>query len=329
MVEYSKQENFFGLGWCPGMLRCFSPFGNVLAGLLALGMLSQTHAAVAQVRRFADQPSSGISGRATDTAPDHDPGEGWDDFKPGLSQDFQGLANVDGTQGQWQLVEMGMGNSSWAQINNSEESPQEEGILLNDLDLDPDIIQDSPVLQDWLQDIPDIADEIRNQPSFRTRLRVGYAQFPSSDQATGVYVGVEDVFLISGTGLTAAGSFSRSWNDERESFGAEVRYYLLPLGSYVNIAPTLGYRSLETPDYTTNGVDVGFRLMMIPSRGGGADIALGQHWVSPGSRDEVGMTSISVGYAVTPRLRLGTDLEFQYSRLGPESRVGLLLEWLM
>ena len=42
-----KQENFFGLGWCPGMLRCFSPFGNVLAGLLALGMLSQTHAAVA------------------------------------------------------------------------------------------------------------------------------------------------------------------------------------------------------------------------------------------------------------------------------------------
>ena len=78
---------------------------------------------------------------------------------------FQGLANVDGTQGQWQLVSRwGWGILPWAQINNSEESPQEEGILLNDLDLDSDIIQDSPVLQDWLQDIPDIADEI-SQPA--------------------------------------------------------------------------------------------------------------------------------------------------------------------
>jgi hypothetical protein len=311
------------------MLRCFGQFGNVLAGFLVLGILSQTNVAVAQVRRFEDQPSSSISRRAAVTAPDRYPGAGWDDYKPGLSKDYQWIADGDGPQGHWQLFDMEMGHSLWAQNNNPEVSPQEAGIPLDDLDLDPDVIQASPVLQDWLQDIPDIADEIRNQPSFRTRLRVGYAQFPSSNQAAGIYLGVEDVFLISGTGLTAAGSFSRSWNDERESFGAEVRYYLLPLGSYVNIAPTLGYRSLETPDYTTNGVDVGFRLMMIPSRGGGADIALGQHWVSPGSSDEVGMTTISVGYAVTPRLRLGTDLEFEYSRSGQESRVGLLLEWLM
>jgi hypothetical protein len=165
---------------------------------------------------------------------------------------------------------------------------QREENPLGDLDLDPDVIQNSPVLQDWLRELPDIADEIRNQPSFRTRFRVGYAQFPSNSQATGLYLGVEDVFVIAGSGLTAAASFSRSWNDQRESFGAEVRYYLLPLGSYVNIAPTLGYRSLETPNYTTNGVDVGFRLMIIPSRGGGADIAVGQRWVAPGNSDGSG-----------------------------------------
>jgi hypothetical protein len=197
------------------------------------------------------------------------------------------------------------------------------------LDLDPTIIQESPILQDWLQEVPDIADAIRNQPSFRTRLRVGYAQFPSSRQVSGIHVSVEDVFLIAGTGLTASGSFNRSWNDERESFGAEARYYLLPLGGYVNLAPTVGYRSLETPGYTTNGLDVGFRVLFIPSRGGGADVALSQHWVAPGSAEEVGMTSISVGYAVTPRLRLGADVEFQNSSSGQESRLGLMLEWML
>jgi hypothetical protein len=58
-------------------------------------------------------------------------------------------------------------------------------------------------------------------------------------------------------------------------------------------------------------------------------MALSQHWVAPGSPEEVAMTSISVGYAVTSRLRLGTDVEFQNSRSGQESRLGLVLEWLM
>ncbi len=210
-----------------------------------------------------------------------------------------------------------------------EEVPGDSVAQIEHLHLDAEVIENSPVLQEWLREIPDISDEIRNDPSFRTRLRVGYAQFPSSNQASGIHLGVEDVFLMAGTGLTASGSFNRSWNDSRESFGAEVRYYLLPLGSYVNLTPTLGYRSLETPDYITNGLDVGFRFMIIPSRGGGADITFSQHWVAPGRDDEVSMTTISVGYAVTSRLRLGTDLEFQTSRAGQESRLGVLLEWLM
>lgn len=44
--------------------------------------------------------------------------------------------------------------------------------------------------------------------------------------------------------------------------------------------------------------------MLVPSRGGAADLALSQHWVAPGSDQEVGITSLNLGYAVTRRLRL-------------------------
>ncbi len=197
------------------------------------------------------------------------------------------------------------------------------------LDLDPAIIDGSPTLQRWLEDIPDVADEIRHRPSFRTRLRAGYAQFPSSGQIGGFGAAVEDVFVVPGTGLTASADYSRSWNGDRESYGGEARYYLLPLGGYVNIAPTVGYRSLSTPAYQTDGLDVGLRLMLVPSRGGGADLALSQRWVAPGSEGEVGITSLAIGYAVTPQLRLGTDFQLQNSRFGQDSRFGLLLELLL
>jgi len=197
------------------------------------------------------------------------------------------------------------------------------------LELDPAVIEQSPVLQRWLEQTPDIASEIRNQPSFRTRLRVGYANFPSAGGTSGIQVGVEDVFLIPGTGLAASGDYSRSSNGQRESYGGEARYYLFPLGGYVNLAPTIGYRSLSTPDYSTDGLNLGLRLMVITSRGGGADFAISQQWVSPGGADEVGLTSLTLGYAVTRQLRLGTDLQFQNSRFGQDSRWGLSLEWLL
>lgn len=196
------------------------------------------------------------------------------------------------------------------------------------LDLDPAVIEGSPTLQRWLEDVPDVANEIRHQPSFRTRLRVGYAQFPSTGQVGGFGVAVEDVF-VPGTGLAASVDYSRSWNGQRESYGGEARYYLLPLGSYFNIAPTVGYRSLSTPAYQTDGLDVGLRLMLVPSRGGGADLALSQRWVAPGSESEVGITSLAIGYAVTRQLRLGTDFQRQNSRFGQDSRVGVSLELLL
>ncbi|WP_225885305.1 hypothetical protein [Leptolyngbya sp. KIOST-1] len=197
------------------------------------------------------------------------------------------------------------------------------------LDLDPAVIEGSPTLRRWLNDIPDVASDIRHQPSFRPRLRVSYAQFPSSGQVGGFGAAVEDLFVVPGTGLTASADYSRSWNGDRESYGAEARYYLLPLGGYVNIAPTVGYRTLSTPAYQTDGLDVGLRLLLVPSRGGGADLALSQRWVAPGSENEVGITSLAIGYAVTRQLRLGTDFQLQNSRFGQDSRVGLSLELLL
>ncbi len=208
-----------------------------------------------------------------------------------------------------------------------EDPPQ--GAIAPTLDLDPAVIESSPTLQRWLDRIPDVADDIRNQPSFRTRLRAGYAQFPSTAQIGGFGAAVEDVFLVAGTGLSASADYSRSWNGDRASYGGEARYYLLPLGGYVNIAPTVGYRSLHTPAYQTDGLDVGLRLMLVPSRGGGADLALSQRWVAPGSEGEVGITSLAIGYAVTRQLRLGTDFQLQNSRFGQDSRFGLSLELLL
>jgi len=195
------------------------------------------------------------------------------------------------------------------------------------LDLSPEIIENSPVLQRWLRQVPNVLEEIRNEPSFRTRLRLGYSQFPSTGQAAGFNVGVEDVF-IGRSGLTVSGDYQRSFNGDRESFGTDLRYYVLPLGGYVNVAPQVGYRNLTTGNFSTDGVNVGARLMLALSRTGAADASLTQSFVSPGSNDEVGITTLSFGYAVTRNLRVSTDIQKQNSKEDKDSRVGIVLEWM-
>lgn len=196
-----------------------------------------------------------------------------------------------------------------------------------ELDLSPEILENSPVLRRWLEEIPDIAEDIRHDPSFRTRLRLGYTQFSSTDQAAGWIVGVEDAF-VGQTGLTVSGEYQASFNGERESFGADLRYYILPLGGYINVAPVVGYRNLKTGDYEMDGVNVGVRLLLVLSRTGAADVSLTQSFVSPGSSDEVGIATLSVGYAVTENLRLSADIQKQNSREEKDSRVGVVLEWI-
>lgn len=196
-----------------------------------------------------------------------------------------------------------------------------------ELDLDPKIRQESPVLERWLEKIPDIAEDIRNDPSFRTRIRLGYAQFPSSDHSSGVILGVEDVFFGK-TSLTLSGDYQTAFNGKRTAIGANLQYYLLPLGDYVNVAPILGYRYLQTGNYSTDGLNLGLKLKLALSRTGAADITVSQSFVSPGGDNEVGLTTFSVGYAITPNLRLAADIQAQNSRAQKDSMVGILLEWM-
>jgi hypothetical protein len=178
-----------------------------------------------------------------------------------------------------------------------------------------------PVLERWRRHVPNVLEDIQNDPSFRTRLRVGYSQFPDS----GINLGVEDVFVGH---MTVSGEYSSTFNGRRSNYGGDVRYYLRPLGSYVNIAPVVGYRHLQTDRYSTDGVNLGLRLLLVLSRGGAADLSLTQSWVNPGSDNEVGLTTLTAGYAVTHNLRLSTDIQKQNARLGKDSRVGLVLEWM-
>lgn len=63
----------------------------------------------------------------------------------------------------------------------TESPPQPEttgNSAAQELDLSPELIEGSPVLQRWLEEVPNVLDDIRNDPSFRTRVRLGYSQFP-------------------------------------------------------------------------------------------------------------------------------------------------------
>ncbi|MEQ8755517.1 MAG: hypothetical protein RID09_18650 [Coleofasciculus sp. G1-WW12-02] len=213
------------------------------------------------------------------------------------------------------------------EINLTAQSETPSNSAAQELELSPEIIENSPVLQRWLQDVPNVLEEIRHDPSFRTRFRLGYSQFPSTGQAGGLNIGVEDIF-INRSGFTVSGDYHTSFNRDREAYGVDLRYYLRPLGSYLNVAPLVGYRYLESNNYTTDGVNIGVKLQLVLSRTGAADISLTQSFVSPGSEDEVGLTTLSVGYAVTPDLRLSTDIQKQNSTEEKDSRVGIVLEWM-
>lgn len=197
-----------------------------------------------------------------------------------------------------------------------------------EFNLSPEIIENSPVLQRWLQQIPDIKDDIKNKPSFRTRIRVGYSQFPSNHQAGGISLGIED-FWVGNSNFTLSGEYYTSFNGDRTSVGGDLHYYVLPLGSYVNLSPVIGYRYVETDGYNTDGLNVGIRLALVLSPDGAADIFVTQSFVSPGNTQEVGITNISVGYALTENLRVSTDIQWQNSIQRKDSRVGIGLEWML
>lgn len=141
-------------------------------------------------------------------------------------------------------------------------------------------------------------------------------------------IALDDLF-INRTGLTISADYYTDFNSDRSSLGADLHYFLLPLGSYINFAPMVGYRYLENDNYDNDGINLGIRLMLALSRTGAADISLSQSFFSPGNDQEVGIFSVSVGYGITSNLRLATEFELQNLPQEQDQRLGLNLEWLL
>ena len=198
----------------------------------------------------------------------------------------------------------------------------------SDLNIPSEIIEESPVLQKWLKETPNVLEEIRHDPSFRTRLNLGFSLFPSNDDITGIKIAMEDIFL-GRTGLTTSADYQTSFNGERVSTGANLHYFVFPLGSYVNVAPLVGYRYVKSDDFDTDGVNLGLRLMLALSRTGAADISLSQSFVSPGGDREVGLFSIAVGYGITPKIRLSTDWKLQNSQQEKDNAFSIGFQYLL
>lgn len=199
------------------------------------------------------------------------------------------------------------------------------------LNLEPSVLENSPVLQRWIEEIPDVLSDIDHDPSFQSRLRMGYRQNWSGGDGS-VIVGIEDIFL-GGTGLTVSGNYEAEIGhqdgDAQEQYGLDMQYYLLPLGSRVNVAPVVGYRQVDLGQDDVEGANVGMRLRWNPSRSGAADLSLTQTWVDPGGNHPLSRFTLSVGYALTQDLRLSTDLQVQTSDSQSQTDAGLVLEWLL
>ncbi|MGP0128650.1 MAG: hypothetical protein ACTMUB_05110 [cyanobacterium endosymbiont of Rhopalodia musculus] len=211
-----------------------------------------------------------------------------------------------------------------SQFSSSEVSPIKDGLIENTFDLPSEIIEDSPVLKKWLNKIPNVLYDIHTDPSFRTRVGIGYAEFPSTEHEGGINIGVDDIF-IGKTGLTISGDYQTSFR-RRDAGGLNLQYYLLPLGNYINVAPMVGYRSIYTNDYSESGFNIGGKLVLPLSRTGASDISLSHSFISPGEDTEVGIITISFGYAITKNIRLATKIERQNSQIKKDSKIGIMFE---
>ncbi len=198
--------------------------------------------------------------------------------------------------------------------------------ITSPISLPPEAVEQSPVLQRWLESVPDVRADIRNDPSFTTRIQAGYTFFPSSDGTGGFIVGVDDAFVAQ-LPLTVSADYQQNFRGDRTAYGVDLRYYVFPLGSYFNLSPIVGYRYAKSgSDYQVDGAHVGLRARFVPSRTGAADLTVDQSWIV-GDSESLNITQVNLGYAITSDMRISTDFEWQSTPDNGDSRVGIHLEW--
>jgi hypothetical protein len=194
-----------------------------------------------------------------------------------------------------------------------------------DLQLNREIIESSPVLQRWLVDPPNVLSDIYNTPSFSTKLHLGLT---ARDNSLGFDVGIEDIFL-GRSPFTISSSYQQELNGRERSLDANLRYYILPLGSYFNLAPQVGYRYLDLFDQqAVSGLDLGLQGILVLSPHS-ADLRLSHTIAVPSTNQETSITTLSAGYAITKGLSLGSNIQWRRSPVRADSRVGFLLEWIL
>jgi hypothetical protein len=209
---------------------------------------------------------------------------------------------------------------------------QAQTLTPDQLELPPEIIENSPVLQRWSDAVPDVDHDIRHDPSFKTRWRLGYSYFPDNGDRSGVGLGVEDLFIDPSLPITFSAAGNTTFDGDRADFAARANYYLLPLGSRINIAPTVGYQTFSSEnnnrEYNREGLEIGAKIQLNLSRSGASNITLSQQFVNLSGEQEMGITTLSTGYAISKQWRIVTEIQKHNSTAAKENRVGLFLEWM-
>ncbi|AFY73788.1 hypothetical protein Syn7502_01741 [Synechococcus sp. PCC 7502] len=193
----------------------------------------------------------------------------------------------------------------------------------NNLKLNQEIIDNSPVLRRWLVEPPDILLDIYENPSFTTKLRLGLT---SRDQSLGFDLGVVDLFLGRNSPVTISAGYQREFSGREADLNADLKYYVLPLGGYFNFAPQVGYRSIDFFGENVSGINIGVQGVLVLSPRS-SDLRLSQTFTAPGSDRETSITTLSTSYALTNRLNIGSNIQWRRSPVRSDSRVGFYLEW--
>ena len=204
---------------------------------------------------------------------------------------------------------------------------------------DAALVEASPTLRRWLQQPPNLLEEIRNQPLIPMRLQASIGTDSWS-------VGLEDVRLFDR--LTVSGDFQhrtdqyrtdqlgtdqlgtdQSGTTETQTYGSNLRYYLAPLGSQVNVSPLLGYRQLHQSDQGWGNLQLGAHAVFIPAPGA-ADLTVSYSWLTPTDSDQPTSTlaQVTTAYTITPDLRVGARYRYEGNRLDQDATFGLIVEWI-
>ncbi len=191
-----------------------------------------------------------------------------------------------------------------------------------DMELETTVVEESPVLQRWLDQPPNVLEEITHTPILPARIQAVFEGDSTWE------LGVADLQLADR--VTLSGSYRQSWDhpDDRD-YGSEVRYYLAPMGSILNLAPQLGYRSFNQADRQLSGPYLG-AFVVLGLAPGAADLTASYSFLDPVEPEEgqATLASITASYALSTSIRLAARYSWRNSTLRKDSDFGLILEWI-